>query len=284
MKPNWILRSKTSIYSCSSGFSALFIVISCLVVMVTIFAGIIMVNHIRYNYTPSAKTIERLIGKGKLDEAHAMVYKTKLTTAGVDILKAKVHIALSLKEHSDNHWQTFGVNPEDWLDDDNSRVAVDLLKDAIALDPSSAVAHCLLGVVLKEMGKLDEAEENLLSARNLDPSSVDSYLALSSLYALQSRYNDAENVLRSASTLHPENPYIMKNLGFLYRFHIQKPESSIVWLNRFLSNADPNDNDIGVAKAEFRELIQRYPEVVQVDTTVWGIKRNFIAREKSPFK
>jgi Tfp pilus assembly protein PilF len=134
------------------------------------------------------------------------------------------------------------------------------------------------------MGRFPEAEMDLTRALQIDSSFTDAYSGLASMYIFQTKYSDSEKMLKTAYTYDPDNPLISKNLGFLYRFYIQKPESSIVWLNRFLNVASPADREIGLAKSELREMMQRYPEASSIDTSKWGQMRTFVARQKTPFK
>ncbi|HEX2955243.1 MAG TPA: hypothetical protein VHO70_00320 [Chitinispirillaceae bacterium] len=270
--------------STNCGLSTIFIVIIVLVVMFFTITAIITIRHITLNYTPSPKVVVKLVRNGNIDKAYAI--SEKLDDSSVDqiIAKVKVLIALSLKNQEKDKWRNFGQNSENWLDDDSSKKAAALLEYALQIDSGSAEGHCLLGVLQKEMGKLDAAGSNLLKAIQLKNPDCDCYLALASLYTMQSRLPDAELLLHSAADKFPENVSVMKNLGLLYRHYLQKPDSAIIWMNRYLSVTKPDDRAAGQVKQDIRELLQRYPEYASVDTSAWGSTRKFTQRKDTPFR
>jgi serine/threonine protein kinase/tetratricopeptide (TPR) repeat protein len=77
------------------------------------------------------------------------------------------------------------------------------LRRAIELSPSLAVAHFFLGVSLARQGRLDEALEELLKARELDPLSSINARLLSLPYCLKRDYGRALEQLRQADELGP---------------------------------------------------------------------------------
>jgi Tfp pilus assembly protein PilF len=274
---------KVALRQCKNGFSVLFIILSTLVIIIFTLTAIVTIRHIIFNYKPSSKTVDRLIRKGKIDEAYS--FSEKLDESSVEqlIAKAKVLIAISLKNQENNQWRDFGINTTNWLDDASSIRAVELLETALQLDSCAADAYCLLGVVQKEMGKLETAELNLRRAINLNCTNYECFLALASLYSQQEKFSDAEQILRNAVQLFPGNVSAMKNMGYLYRYYIQKPESAIVWMNNYLSNTSSEDRSSGDVKHELRDLLQRYPEYASVDTSAWGTTRKFSQRKDTPF-
>lgn len=272
-----------SIFHSHGGMSAIFVIIIVLVVVIFTLSAILMIRHIASNYQPSPQTVTKLVRSGKIDEAFA--FSERLDESSVDqiIAKAKVLIAMSLKNQEKDQWRNFGQNPANWLNDDSSRKAVELLENALQIDTGAVEAYCLLGVVQKAMGMLESAELNLRKAIHLINPECDCYLALASLYTMQNNLPDAEQLLRSASNKFPENVSVMKNLGLLYRHYLQKPDSAIVWMNHYLSKTTPDDRSAGPVKQELRELLQRYPEYASVDTSGWGSTRKFTQRKDTPF-
>ncbi len=265
------------------GLSAVFVIITVLVVVIFALTVFVTVRHIASTYKPSSQTVTNLVRKGKIQEAYAFAEKLDESSADQIIAKAKVLIAMSLKSQEQDRWRNFGQNPSNWLNDDSSKKAVELLQYALQIDTSSAEAYCLLGVVQKEMGMFESAEQNLHKAILLNNPECDCFLALASLYTMQSKLPDAEHLLQSASNRFPENVSVMKNLGLLYRHYLQMPDSAIVWMNRYLSNTKPEDRAAGPVKQELRELLQRYPEYASVDTSAWGRTRKFTQRKDTPF-
>lgn len=267
-----------------AGLSAIFVIIIVLIVLIFALTAIVTIRHITFNYKPSPQIVTKLVRSGKIDEAYAISEKLDESSVDQIIAKAKVLIAMSLKSQEQDQWRNFGQNPANWLNDDSSKKAVELLEYALQIDTGAAEAYCMLGVVQKAMGMLESAEQNLRKAILLSNPDCNCFLALASLYTMQNNLPDAEQLLRSASNKFPENVSIMKNLGLLYRHYLQKPDSAIVWMNRYLSKTKPGDRAAGPVKQELRELLQRYPEYASVDTSAWGSTRKFTQRKDTPFK
>jgi tetratricopeptide (TPR) repeat protein len=259
------------------------IIISIFIIVLFSLTAIITIHHIVSNSKPSSDTVERLIRKGKIDKAYS--FSEKLDEKGVNqlVAKAKALIAISLKNQEDDLWKSFGTDPANWLDE-NSKKAVELLETALQIDSGASEVYCLLGVVQKEMGNFESAELNLRRAIHQNSTDPQCYLALASLFTLQEKITDAEQILIDASSRFSENLSVMKNLGYLYRYYLHKPESAIIWMNKYLTKTSSDDRSSGSVKQELRELLQRYPEYANVDTSAWvGGNRKFTQRKNTPF-
>lgn len=108
------------------------------------------------------------------------------------------------------------------------RLAETSMRRALELNPRSMQAHRVLGVVLLQLNRIDEAREHILRALELEPENPRSHMILS---ALRNRENDApgaENALREALRLDPNDSRAQRDL------QIQ------IWTERlFGSLADP---------------------------------------------
>jgi tetratricopeptide (TPR) repeat protein len=88
---------------------------------------------------------------------------------------------------------------------DRLNEAVDELKRAIAIEPR-ADAHYLLGVIAWQQGDLDRAVEALRAAVSIDPSSADGYYTLGAVLKAKQEWNGAIAALRNAIALRPDQP------------------------------------------------------------------------------
>ncbi|MBN1601493.1 MAG: hypothetical protein JW915_07790 [Chitinispirillaceae bacterium] len=266
-----------------NGISAVVIILSTFIIILFTLTAIVTIRHIISNSKPSPDTVERLIRKGKIDKAYSFSEKMDETSVEQLVAKAKVFIALSLKNQENDLWKSFGTDPANWLDE-NSKKAVELLETALQIDSGVPEVYCLLGVVQKEMGNFESAELNLRRAIRLNSTDPQCYLALASLFTLQENFSDAQQILSDAFCLFPDNVSVMKNLGYLYRYYLHKPESAIVWMNTYLTKTSSDDRSSGSIMRELRELLQRYPEYATVDTSAWGRgNRKFTQRKNTPF-
>jgi tetratricopeptide (TPR) repeat protein len=83
--------------------------------------------------------------------------------------------------------------------------AVDELQRAIAIEPR-ADAHYLLGVIAWQQGDLDRAVEALRAAVSIDPSSADGHYTLGAVLKAKRDWNGAIAALRRAIKLAPDLP------------------------------------------------------------------------------
>jgi tetratricopeptide (TPR) repeat protein len=84
---------------------------------------------------------------------------------------------------------------------------------AVELDAKDAGAHNNLGVILKELGRLDVAESNLRRAIVLQPDFAEAYDNLGTTLLAAGRIEDAEASLRRAVVLKPDFAEAHDNLG-----------------------------------------------------------------------
>ncbi len=230
-------------------------------------------------FSPTVSNVERFLRKGKLEEAFALSSKVPGETAVKAILRGRVFLALALKERKDDGWRRYGLDQSDWLKGQEVDSAVANFKKAISMDKKSADAYFWLGIVYKEKGWFNEAEDALNESLRLNPKRIETRLALGALYPLMDRPREAVKHLVYAYKIAPDNPDIAKNVARIYRFYLDKPESAMIWFNRYLNNAKPGDIDVNQAKIEMNELIARYPEFVPEEKQLWRQPRRiFIPR------
>jgi tetratricopeptide (TPR) repeat protein len=218
--------------------------------------------------------VRRILVKAAEPEEHAVKlyhqghYDAALQTlagvsydSGVYLLEAKIWLAKALEQQDIHNWKDYGTTRSDWFTGDDIQNAVAAIDRAIQDDPKNAEAFYIKGAIYKEKGWFTDAEGELRDAIRLDKNHVGARLMLASLLTQTQRYTEAEDQLLKAHAIAPDNPSVAKNLGFLYRFFIQKPESAKAWLEKYVALAPGPGIDIHTAKVELEELRARYPEV-----------------------
>jgi len=93
-------------------------------------------------------------------------------------------------------------------------LALPYLKNLLALAPSNARLHLLLGIVLREKGQLEAGERELRAALELDPRSPAVHAALGVLLSKRRRFAEAEQSQRRAIALAPTRANYHNDLGF----------------------------------------------------------------------
>ena len=95
--------------------------------------------------------------------------------------------------------------------------AIDTYLQAIELDPKRATLPNNLGVVLRQLNHLNEAEACFKQAIDLDPAYADAYRNLGVVYGRQNRVDEAAQAFSRSMQLNPNNPALYSDLGnFLY--------------------------------------------------------------------
>jgi Tfp pilus assembly protein PilF len=117
--------------------------------------------------------------------------------------------------------------------------ALGALKEAVSIDPTTAVYRDTLGLVYLELGRTDLAIEELRKAVELDPKLADAHFHLGTAYAEAGRWEEAVASYRAALALPTLtiHDYVHQNLG-LALYHLKRypeAESSL----RFALSLDP---------------------------------------------
>ena len=89
------------------------------------------------------------------------------------------------------------------------------LTSALRSNGNDAVAHNLLGMVLRERGRPADAEAHFRQAIGLKPESADPYINLGAVLNEQRRPAEAEDALRRALALEPKHAVAWCNLGLI---------------------------------------------------------------------
>jgi tetratricopeptide (TPR) repeat protein len=92
----------------------------------------------------------------------------------------------------------------DKLNDPNA--AEPVVKKMIELDPNEYVNYVELSKIYENAGRYDEAEAQLLKAKDVKPKQPEVYAALSAYYNRQGDFDKTVEALNMAADLQPENP------------------------------------------------------------------------------
>ena len=109
--------------------------------------------------------------------------------------------------------------------DDGLDSAIDHCREALHLDPNLSEAFGCLGVVTFKKDRLRESESYLLRSIQVD-SKRGNYADLGALYIQIGRYDEAKEEIETALKMNPNDAYAHIQLGSLY-FHIEEIKKSI---------------------------------------------------------
>ena len=102
-----------------------------------------------------------------------------------------------------------------------------LLRKAIELNPNFANAHLILGNILKDLGKLKEAELSLRKAIEINPDYSEAYCNLGIILRCLDKLTEAELSYRKAIELNPDFVEALSNLGNILRRHGEYQEARL---------------------------------------------------------
>lgn len=245
-----------------SGITAAFFVLVCLLV----------IHWLRAAWSPSVANAERLLRKRKYSEALAVIERAgpdQQDNAALVVEKGKIYLLLAWERQNREHWANYGKDDSDWFKSTEASTAERLLKRAIELQPANIDAHYLLGSLYLKKGWFSSAETEFLAILQSKRKHVEARLALGVLYSRNGRYDLAEKELKHAYALAPDNMDVAKNLAFLYRFHLDQPDSAIAWSNRYLNLEPLRDRDINIVRSELVDMLKRYPELLPEEPMTW---------------
>jgi predicted O-linked N-acetylglucosamine transferase (SPINDLY family) len=114
-------------------------------------------------------------------------------------------------------------NPELLKDRGNARKAqgdlegaVECYRQALAIAPDYTAARYNLGLALRELSRLEEAESQFRRIHEQDPRDVDALFNLADLLSNRSRFDESARAYAVAVTLAPDNPYLWLGLAIAH--------------------------------------------------------------------
>lgn len=151
--------------------------------------------------------------------------------------------------------------------------AADILKQVIARQPDSAVAHSHLAIALVRVGRAKEALAFAQRAIELDPNYAFSYLVLGEANQAMNRFDEAIEAVKRAIQINPEYFDAYGVLGSLYG-QTKRYEESLVAFNHALHLESKNaDVYNGLGIAYYR--LGRHEEAIKAVTEAVNLNPNF---------
>ena len=148
-----------------------------------------------------------LVVLGGLTVARNRVYHSAVAMWFDVIQKTRTHRA------ADNLGRALNNLADELLDAGQNQDGVEILREAVRLNPNMAQIHGNLGRGLCELGQYDEARRYCEEAVQREPTGARYRQQLGLLAVAQQRWEEAERELRGASRLAPSDDVIQTNLG-----------------------------------------------------------------------
>jgi tetratricopeptide (TPR) repeat protein len=233
-----------------------------------------------FAWSPSVDKIDRLLKIGKYKEALRLAQARggREPSASALLQQGRVWMALAWKRQNEEGWKHYGTNERDWLDCPEADKAEQVLQQALTKEPDNPQARHLLGTLYMERGWFRSAETELRTVLRQDSNFVRARISLGALYSRMDRLDAARQQLLAAHRVEPDNPDVAKNLSLLYRFYLDRPDSAMLWANRYLNLNPKGDWEINLIRDEMEEMLQRYPEYSPSEPMDWKDKNRFPSR------
>jgi Flp pilus assembly protein TadD len=155
------------------------------------------------------------------------------------------------------------------------------LHRAIRLEPDLTEAHVTLGATLMKWNRLSEAEVAFRRAVEINPELRDVYINLGTILINGDRIGEAETVLRHAAELDPDSPEVCTNLGIVLTERHRFAEAGRYLVRAGALRPDCPDIDLLLANLDFLQgRIDEGWEKYEARVKVHGIYQPNIRRWK----
>ncbi|MRR16394.1 MAG: tetratricopeptide repeat protein [Deltaproteobacteria bacterium] len=156
-------------------------------------------------------------------------------------------------------------------DGKNMAAAEKIVREGIALFPSSTDLHYALGTILEKSNRFEESIRSMEKVLALDPQNADALNFIGYSYADRGMHLDqAEQMIVQALKIKPDNGYILDSLGWVY-FKKNQYTKALKQLQRALELLpdDPNImehlGDVYSKIGESKKAVEYYRKAVKMD-------------------
>lgn len=110
----------------------------------------------------------------------------------------------------------------------NTQEAARILETLIKHFPDYQTPYVTLGLVLKKLGRFDEAEINYRHALKLNKNYAEAYNQLAVMYREQGKLDQALQTYEQGLAITPNHPGLNLNLGILYDLYLRQPQQALL--------------------------------------------------------
>ena len=177
---------------------------------------------------------------------HAL-YGGTLTKSVYDEVKAQIERALAMDPDIAEAYASLGNlgNTPPWGDPAAAEAA---FRRAIKLNPNYAPSYHWYSILLRNQSRMQRAYELLQQAVALDPLSAIINLNVGSVLEEMGRFDEAMAAYQRFHRLKPQEPRIMMQIGMLNRFAFGRTAEALRWFRR-AEAIDPATNNVHFAQA-----------------------------------
>lgn len=153
--------------------------------------------------------------------------------------------------------------------DQSAAEAIVGYREAIRLDPNSAVAHAGLGSALVSQGELEEALAEFREASRLEPTNAILWNEQAKVYEQMGRGEDALHSLEAGLEANPNDAGILNQMGWLYATAesptVRDPAKALAYAQRAVEASNGSDANVLDTLAEAYYANQEFDEAIKVE-------------------
>lgn len=270
----------------SKGLSLPVIIIISIILSSFSIASFLLFGYVRERWAPSSENADKFLKRRKYSKAMAIINQNENSDKNIPLLLEKGRIWMTLAWENENKegWANYGVNDKEWLKSKESDSSVACFKRVLQLDSDNRDALYYLGIIYMDKGWYSAAQESFMDVLDNNKNDFETRNLLGVLYTRMRQYPQALREFQAAWKLKDNDISVAKNLGSLYRLHLNRPDSAMVWMNRYLNMNPKRDPDAGRIRRDLSDMIKRYPEYRITEPMDWYGKRDFTARGEEAFQ
>ncbi|MEE2617634.1 MAG: tetratricopeptide repeat protein, partial [Candidatus Poribacteria bacterium] len=174
---------------------------------------------------------------------------------------------------------------------ENFEIAVDLIQQAVKVDPNQSSCFFSLGLTLKKQGRLGEAINAYYKVLEIEPKNADAYNNLGNILGLSGQLEEAVDTYRKALEINPDDIRTYNNLSVVF----QKQGKLAEAIDTYYKILEIDPTDVGVCRSlgmllteqgKLEEAIEAYYKVLEIDSTDARIYNNLgiLLKEQGKFK
>lgn len=210
-----------------SGFSALF-VISIALLLTVVFSVVIFLFHMGGFKLPfgdkhGRKSLQELydeglpeIGLKKLDKLST----SERNQAENMLWRGKLAYLATWKQYNDSAWDGYAKNEKDWFTSEVLDDGIQALNQCLKSEKTKHEAQLFLGLIYLEKGQYNKAEFYLKKLLKEKPTHGQGILNYAIIQSRKGNYVKAAQILENGLEHDPKNTYFLKNLFWLYNYHL----------------------------------------------------------------
>ncbi len=237
----------------------------------------------------SSEGIEELYKAGKPELALAQLEQRSNIERGSAaslLWEGKLWYLTAFKRFNESGWSDYAKDKRDWFSGEDIDNAVHSLTRAQKSQDQREEALLFLALIFMEKGWFEKSQDKFLTLLKEFPANREGLFNYGVLLSRMHNFRKSVKVLKKGLEIYPDDPDFLKNLFWLYRFHLRSNKDAVYYGDKFLKSAKRSNPSIPEVKREIYDILSRFPEFESDTLAVYSEDiREFTPRKRvTPFK